>query len=148
MKPRNLHNTEYADALREAIVAWRDGTIDPQTDSMLGNCLHSIAMWCIADWVRAGKLWAATGADLDFQGHVLMEITVGMTKVDTGLPGKAILKYLYSVGCTNGIHHYIRDTNRKKRKGELVSVEDFTVTADFYGNRTINREPILQKQAS
>jgi hypothetical protein len=145
---KNLHNTEYADALREAIILWKDNAIDPATDSMLGNCLHSIAMWCIADWVRAGKLWPVIGADPDFQAHVVLEITMGMTKVNTELPGRAILKYLYNVGSTNGVHHYIRNINRKKRKGDLVSITDASITTDFYGNRTQAREILIQTQAS
>jgi hypothetical protein len=98
--------------------------------------------------VRAGKLWPVIGADPDFQAHVVLEITMGMTKVNTELPGRAILKYLYNVGSTNGVHHYIRNINRKKRKGDLVSITDASITTDFYGNRTQAREILIQTQAS
>lgn len=129
----NLVNTDYADALKEALVMRRNGTIDAPTDDQLGVFAYNIAMWAIADHVNAGRLPETYRNDADFRGDVLAMFLGKIDTVDLDRQPKEIIKYLYSCAFTSAKDLRKRDT-RGKRKHEDVDLECATLVSDFYGN--------------
>lgn len=129
---KNLKSTEYADALRDALVERRNGTIDMITDNLLGQTLWSITQWSIADMVREGKLWRTFSQDPDFQSEVLSYVVSYIDKVDLTKSPKQVLKYLYTAGRSKCIR-VVKYANRVKRKHEDVALDDVVLRVDFWG---------------
>ena len=133
MNIANLVNTDYADALKEALVMRRNGTIDPATDDQLGVFAYNIATWAIADRIRLGQIPETYRNDPDFRGDVLAMFLGKIDTVDLNREPKEIIKYLYSCAYTSAKDLRKRDT-RGKRKHEDVDLDCATLVADFYGN--------------
>lgn len=135
MKIENLVNTEYAGALKEALVMRRAGTIDPATDDALGVFMYNIAAWGIADRVRQGKLPEEYRTDPDVRGDVLAMIAPKFDTVDLTRAPKEIITYLARCASTAAKDLRKKET-RKKRQHEEVDIEGVVVVADFYGQNT------------
>lgn len=135
MKIENLVNTEYADALKEALVLRRAGTIDPATDDALGTFMYNIAAWGIADRVRQGKLPEEYRTDPDVRGEVLTMIMHRFDEVDLTRTPKEIIRYL-SMAASSAAKDLRKKETRKKRQHEEVDIEGVVVVSDFYGRST------------
>lgn len=135
MKIENLVNTEYATALKEALVMRRSGTIDPATEDALGTFMYNIAAWGIADRVKQGKLPEEYRADPDVRGEVLAMIMPKFDLVDLGRSPKEIICYLSRCASTAAKDLRKKET-RKKRQHEEVDIEGVVVVSDFYGRST------------
>lgn len=133
MQIQNLVDTEYATALKEALVMRRDGTIDRATDDQLGTFAYNIAMWAINTRIKAGKLPESYRADTDFRSDVLAAFLGKLDTVSLEREPKEIIKYLYLCASTAAKDLRKRDT-REKRKHEDVDLECATLVTDFYGN--------------
>lgn len=136
MKIQNLVNTDYAVALKEALVMRREGTIDPATDDQLGLFAYNIAMWAIADRVKAGMFPESYRGDADFLGDVVASFVARFDTVDLSREPKEIIKYLYTCASRAAKDLRKRDT-RAKRKHDDVDIESATMVADFYGRPVI-----------
>lgn len=135
MKIENLVNTEYANALKEALVLRRAGTIDHATEDALGVFMYNIAAWGIADRVRQGKLPEEYRTDPDVRGDVLSMIIPKFDKVDLNRTPKEIITYLARCASTAAKDLRKKET-RKKRQHEEVDIEGVVVVSDFYGRNT------------
>lgn len=135
MKIENLVNTEYADALKDALVMRRAGTIDAATDAALGTFMYNIAAWGIAERVRAGVLPEEYRTDPDVRGDVLAAIIPKFDTVDLGRQPKEIIRYLER--CAETAAKDLRKFHtRKKRQHDEVDIEGVVVVSDFYGHST------------
>lgn len=130
----NKLGCDYADALKEALVMRRAGTIDRAVDDMLGNLLYSISQWSIAEAVRAGKLWRTFSQDPDFESEVLVAIVNYANKVDLDRRPKEILVFLKKCG-RSAIRDLIMKANALKRQHEEVPLDGAIVHTNFYGAR-------------
>lgn len=129
---------EYAGALKDAIALRRSGNIDAATDTLLGNIVNGIAQWAIASEVVKGRLWRTFAHDEDFCAHVRLKALQAVDKVDLGREPKEILKFIKRSAERDGIKHYIRDVNRKKRLHTDVQILDCDIAADFYGRKIVD----------
>jgi len=135
MKIENLVNTEYADALKEALVLRRAGRIDSATEDALGVFMYNIAAWGIADRVKQGQLPEEYRTDPDVRGDVLAMIMPKFDTVDLNRTPKEIIKYLSR--CASTCAKDLRKMHtRKKRQHEEVDIEGVVVVSDFYGRST------------
>lgn len=125
---------EYAGALKEALVARRNETIDKATDAQLGMLAYNIVQWGLADMVVQGKLWRTMSQDIDFQSTCLTAVVSYFDKVSLDREPKEILKYLYRIAQSKARDQVIA-ANRHKRKHDDVALDDVVMTADFYGRR-------------
>lgn len=135
MKIENLVNTEYADALKEALAMRRNGNIDQATDDALGVFMYNIAAWGIADRVRQGNLPDEYRSDPDVRGEVLAMIMPKFDTVDLSREPKEIITYLSRCASTAAKDLRKKQT-RKKRQHEEVDIEGVVVVSDFYGRST------------
>lgn len=135
MKIENLVNTEYAGALKEALVMRRNGTIDPATDDALGVFMYNIAAWGIATKVREGILPEEWRGDPDVRGDVLAMIAPKFDTVDLSREPKEIITYLSRCAGTAAKDLRKKQT-RKKRQHDEVDIEGVVVVSDFYGRST------------
>jgi hypothetical protein len=135
MKIENLVNTEYAGALKEALVMRRNGTIDPATDDALGVFMYNIAAWGIAVKVREGILPDEWRTDPDVRGDVLAMIAPKFDTVDLSREPKEIITYLSRCAGT-AAKDLRKKLTRKKRQHEEVDIEGVVVVSDFYGRST------------
>ena len=130
----NKLGNDYADALKEALLMKRSGSIDAAVDEMLGHLLYSISQWSIAEAVRAGKLWRTFSQDVDFQSEVLLAVVNYSNKVDLSRRPKEVLVYLKKCG-RSAIRDQIMKANALKRQHEDVDLEGAVIETDFYGNQ-------------
>lgn len=130
-----LKDTEYAEALKEALKLRRDGTITSELDDQLGIMAHSIAQWAIASAVKAGKLWRTWSTDVDFQANVLFGVVKKLDSVDLDREPKEIIMYLYRVG-RSAIKDQLHYAGAAKRQHEEISLDGIVQTANFYGEPT------------
>lgn len=135
MELKNLEGTSYAEPLKAALIARRDGTATAQTDTDLGNIAFSIAQWAIGTAVRKGKLYRTFSQDPDFQGDIVAEVVEYMDLVDCERAPKEILVYLYNVA-RHCIKDRIRYFNADKRQHDEVPFGSMVATANIYGERT------------
>ena len=135
MRIANLVNTEYAEALKEALVMRRAGTIDTATDNQLGVFAYNIASWGIGERVRQGKLPEEYRGDPDIRGEVLAMILPKFDKVELTRTPKEIIAYLARCASTAAKDLRKKET-RQKRIHEEVDLEAVVVESDFYGRST------------
>lgn len=128
-----LH-TEYADALKTALIARRDGTIDSGMDAQLGLFLANVTRWAIASQVKAGKLWRTVSQDEDFQADVLCHLCGKIDQLDLDRTAKEIIVYLKKTA-QNKCANYVRDMSRQKRQHEDVELIECDLATDLFGNR-------------
>lgn len=131
----NKLGEDYAEALKEALVLRRAGSIDRAVDDMLGHILYSISQWAIAEAVRAGKLWRTFSQDVDFQSEVLLAVVNYANKVDLERRPREILVYLKKCG-RSAIRDQIMKANALKRQHESTELDGAVIRTDFYGNMT------------
>lgn len=135
MRIENLVDTEYARALKDALVLRRAGTIDAETDAQLGTFIYNIATWGIAERVRAGKLPESYRGDPDIRGDVVAMIMPKFDSVDLERSPKEIIVYLARCASTAAKDIRKKET-RKKRVHEEVELEAVVMVSDFYGAPT------------
>lgn len=135
MTPKNLINTEYATALKEALVMRRNNTIPRAIDDQLGNIAFSIAKWAIGDSLSKNKLWVSQASDEDFAYEICYQVIRYFDRVSLEREPKEILVYLKRVA-KSAIRDSIKKVNRAKRKHEEIDIQMSMVTTDFYGNQT------------
>lgn len=134
---RNRTEGNYADELKEALEARKNGTADSRTDSRIGEMLYSIARWAINDEILQGKLYKEASRDHDFVFLVLTAICSCMDKADLDKRPKQLVMYFKRVG-SRAIMHHVRDSNRLKRRHEDVDILDSDLVTDFYGHVAAN----------
>lgn len=127
-----LHE-EYADALKEALIARKAGTIDAATDNQLGLFLQNVSRWAIASQVKAGKLWRTVSQDEDFQADVLMHVCSKLDQLELDREPKEIIVYL-KTAAQNKCRNYVRDMSRQKRQHDDVELIECDKATDIFGN--------------
>ena len=135
MKLETLVDTEYAEALKEAIGMRRSGTIDAATDSQLGIFAYNIARWAVMDKIAENKLPVEVASDEDFMGWVVVSVVSYLDKVDMEKEPKQILVYLHRVA-GSAARDLLAKSQAKKRQHEDVQLEGIIFEANFYGAAT------------
>lgn len=129
--------TEWASALRDALVLRRQGTLDTEMDAQLGTMYINVTRWAIATMVSSGKLIRATGMDPDFFEEMLLGAIRAGDKADLTKAPEAILVYIKN-SVMNAAKAWLRSKGRLKRQGTLVDLSEITrQKSDLFG-ATIN----------
>jgi hypothetical protein len=127
-------NTEWASALRDALVLRRQGQLDKETDSQLGAMYVNVTRWAIATMVSQGKLFRDMGLDPDFFSEMLVWAIRSSDKADLTKDPEAILIYMKN-SVMNAVKAYLRSKSRLKRKGTLVDLSEIAEQkTDLFGN--------------
>lgn len=116
-------NTEWASALRDALVLRRSGKLDSEMDAQLGTMYTNVTRWAIATMVTQGKLLRETGLDPDFFSEMLIWAITSSDKADLTKDPEAILVYIKN-SVINAAKAYLRSKGRLKRKGTLVDLSE------------------------
>lgn len=131
-----LNNVEYANALKEALIMRRNGTIPPQIDNQLGIMSYNIANWAICEALKDKTLFPEhVDGSPDFRSEITAKVCLYLDRVNLDREPKEILVYLKRVA-SSSIRDFIKRINRAKRKHEDVPLEDADLEADFYGRCT------------
>ena len=126
-------NTEWASALRDALVLRRSGKLDSEMDAQLGTMYTNVTRWAIATMVTQGKLIRETGLDPDFFGEMLIWAITSSDKADLTKDPEAILVYIKN-SVINAAKAYLRSKGRLKRKGTLVDLSEIAEQkTDLFG---------------
>ena len=127
-------NTEWASALRDALVLRRSGKLDSEMDAQLGTMYTNVTRWAIATMVTQGKLLRETGLDQDFFSEMLIWAITSSDKADLTKDPEAILVYIKN-SVINAAKAYLRSKGRLKRKGTLVDLSEIAEQkTDLFGN--------------
>ena len=127
-------NTEWASALRDALVLRRSGNLDSEMDAQLGTMYTNVTRWSIATMVTQGKLLRETGLDPDFFSEMLIWAITSSDKADLTKDPEAILVYIKN-SVINAAKAYLRSKGRLKRKGTLVDLSEIAEQkTDLFGN--------------
>ena len=127
-------NTEWASALRDALVLRRSGNLDFEMDAQLGTMYTNVTRWAIATMVTQGKLLRETGLDPDFFSEMLVWAITSSDKADLTKDPEAILVYIKN-SVINAAKAYLRSKGRLKRKGTLVDLSEIAEQkTDLFGN--------------
>ena len=127
-------NTEWASALRDALVLRRSGHLDSEMDAQLGTMYTNVTRWAIATMVTQGKLLRETGLDPDFFSEMLVWAITSSDKADLTKDPEAILVYIKN-SVINAAKAYLRSKGRLKRKGTLVDLSEIAEQkTDLFGN--------------
>lgn len=127
-------NTEWASALRDALVLRRSGHLDSEMDAQLGTMYTNVTRWAIATMVTQGKLLRETGLDPDFFSEMLIWAITSSDKADLTKDPEAILVYIKN-SVINAAKAYLRSKGRLKRKGTLVDLSEIAEQkTDLFGN--------------
>ena len=127
-------NTEWASALRDALVLRRSGKLDYEMDAQLGTMYTNVTRWAIATMVTQGKLLRETGMDQDFFSEMLVWAITSSDKADLTKDPEAILVYIKN-SVINAAKAYLRSKGRLKRKGTLVDLSEIAEQkTDLFGN--------------
>lgn len=122
MKPFTV-TTEWASALRDALILRRQGQLDAEMEAQLGNMYYNVTRWAIATMVSKGKLFRDTGLDPDFFGEMLVWAITSSDKADLSKDPEAILIYIKN-SVMNAVKAYLRSKGRLKRQGTLVDLSE------------------------
>ena len=126
-------NTEWASALRDALVLRRSGKLDSEMDAQLGTMYTNVTRWAIATMVTQGKLIRETGLDPDFFSEMLVWAITSSDKADLTKDPEAILVYIKN-SVINAAKAYLRSKGRLKRKGTLVDLSEIAEQkTDLFG---------------
>ena len=126
-------NTEWASALRDALLLRRRGKLDSEMDSQLGTMYANVTRWAIATMVTQGKLLRETGLDPDFFSEMLIWAITSSDKADLTKDPEAILVYIKN-SVINAAKAYLRSKGRLKRKGTLVDLSEIAEQkTDLFG---------------
>ena len=126
-------NTEWASALRDALVLRRRGKLDSEMDAQLGTMYTNVTRWAIATMVTQGKLIRETGLDPDFFSEMLVWAITSSDKADLTKDPEAILVYIKN-SVINAAKAYLRSKGRLKRKGTLVDLSEIAEQkTDLFG---------------
>lgn len=126
-------NTEWASALRDALVLRRRGKLDSEMDAQLGTMYTNVTRWAIATMVTQGKLLRETGLDQDFFSEMLIWAITSSDKADLTKDPEAILVYIKN-SVINAAKAYLRSKGRLKRKGTLVDLSEIAEQkTDLFG---------------
>lgn len=126
-------NTEWASALRDALVLRRSGKLDSEMDAQLGTMYTNVTRWAIATMVTQGKLLRETGLDPDFFSEMLIWAITSSDKADLTKEPEAILVYIKN-SVINAAKAYLRSKGRLKRKGTLVDLSEIAEQkTDLFG---------------
>ena len=126
-------NTEWASALRDALLLRRSGNLDSEMDSQLGTMYANVTRWAIATMVTQGKLLRETGLDPDFFSEMLIWAITSSDKADLTKDPEAILVYIKN-SVINAAKAYLRSKGRLKRKGTLVDLSEIAEQkTDLFG---------------
>ena len=115
--------TEWASALRDALLLRRSGHLDYEMDAQLGQMYTNVTKWAIATMVTQGKLLRETGLDPDFFSEMLVWAITSSDKADLTKDPEAILVYIKN-SVINAAKAYLRSKGRLKRKGTLVDISE------------------------
>ena len=115
--------TEWASALRDALLLRRSGHLDYEMDAQLGQMYTNVTKWAIATMVTQGKLLRETGLDPDFFSEMLIWAITSSDKADLTKDPEAILVYIKN-SVINAAKAYLRSKGRLKRKGTLVDLSE------------------------
>ena len=127
-------NTEWASALRDALVLRRSGNLDSEMDAQLGTMYTNVTRWAIATMVTQGKLLRETGLDPDFFSEMLVWAITSSDKADLTKDPEAILVYIKN-SVIKAAKEYLRSKGRLKRKGTLVDLSEIAEQkTDLFGN--------------
>lgn len=127
-------NTEWASALRDALLLRRSGHLDSEMDAQLGTMYTNVTRWAIATMVTQGKLLRETGLDPDFFSEMLIWAITSSDKADLTKAPEAILVYIKN-SVINAAKAYLRSKGRLKRKGTLVDLSEIAEQkTDLFGN--------------
>lgn len=126
-------NTEWASALRDALLLRRSGKLDSEMDAQLGTMYTNVTRWAIATMVTQGKLLRETGLDPDFFSEMLIWAITSSDKADLTKDPEAILVYIKN-SVINAAKAYLRSKGRLKRKGTLVDLSEIAEQkTDLFG---------------
>lgn len=125
--------TEWASALRDALLLRRSGHLDYEMDAQLGQMYTNVTKWAIATMVTQGKLLRETGLDPDFFSEMLVWAITSSDKADLTKDPEAILVYIKN-SVINAAKAYLRSKGRLKRKGTLVDLSEIAEQkTDLFG---------------
>lgn len=130
---RNLTGTEWEGALKDALIARRDGTISHEVDDLLGIMVSNLTKWGVRDAIRKGTLYVQAQDDIDFMCDMRVALLSKLDRVDLERHPRQIIGYLKRT-VDNAIVSRLRYDGRLKRVHEDVSLEDTELAADFFGN--------------
>lgn len=135
------------EAVKEAIVLRRNGSISKELDDLLAYLVTSITKWALVEKVQARKITKQDLDDYDFFSTCILAVLMYIDKVDLNKDGKQIIKYLYKVAAS-AARDQVRARNAKKRRHVEVQQDEFTYTqvADFWGNPVRKRVVITLKK--
>ena len=126
-------NTEWASALRDALLLRRSGKLDSEMDAQLGQMYTNVTRWAIATMVTQGKLLRETGLDPDFFSEMLIWAITSSDKADLTKSPEAIIVYIKN-SVINAAKAYLRSKGRLKRKGTLVDISEIAEQkTDLFG---------------
>lgn len=124
---------EWATALRDALILRRQGSLDPEMETQLGNMYNNVTRWAIATMVTQGKLLKETALDPDFFSEMLVWAITSSDRADLSKEPEAILIYIKN-SVMNAIKAYLRSKGRLKRTGTLVELTEVSKQSDLFGN--------------
>lgn len=129
----NRRSDEYAQALKEALVIRRTGSLSHDLDDMLGVIAVSITKWSLLDKVKSGSMTTAQLDDYDFFSTCVCSVVTYYDKVDLSRRPKEILIYLKRVAASAARDQILKE-NTAKRKHDECDAEGIIQTADIFGN--------------
>lgn len=129
--------TEWATALRDALVLRRQGQLDAEMEAQLGTMYTNVTRWAIATMVTQGKLFKDTGLDPDFFGEMLVWAISSSDRADLTKNPEAIIVYIKN-SVMNAAKAYLRSKGRLKRQGTLVDLSEITQQKSNLFGATIN----------
>ena len=119
---------DHSQALKDALVLRRNGTITPLLDNMLGLIVYNIARWVVAE---RDVLWREKP---DVISDLNLKLLMVIDKVDLSRPAPQILGYLRNAA-RNAHTNMLEAMHCQKRTGELVDIENLPIATDFRGQR-------------
>ena len=133
MKFIELRN--YADTLRDALLMRRKGTLDTESDRILGHIAYNIVKWALIELVRNGSLDTFHSNDRDFIAQCVLMVVTYYDRVNLSMDPPGLVVYLKKVAQSSA-REQLRAATCPMRNHEDVDLDSVTLTSDFYGRRT------------
>lgn len=133
MKMVEMRN--YAGTLRDALILRRNGTLDMESDRLLGHIAYNIVKWALIELVRKGSLDTVHSNDRDFLAQCVLMVVTYYDRVNLDMDPPGLVVYLKKVA-QSAARAQLNAETCPMRKHENVDLESVTLTTDFYGRRT------------
>lgn len=140
MKIDNLRN--YSEAMKQALIMRRNGTIDSATDHLLGQIAYNIVRWAIVEMVQQLRIDTVRSNDPDFQSQCVLMVVTYFDRVNLDLDSTAIVVYLKKVA-QSAARDQLMAATCGKRQHDDVDLDAVTIVSDFWGRKTSFNETAL-----